>query len=50
VLKEKRSTRGVLRSEVLAQKERRAAEYLDLMRENILRSCQALIAKWGPSA
>jgi hypothetical protein len=36
--------------EALAQREQRAAKYLDLMREHILRSCQALIAKWGPAA
>jgi hypothetical protein len=36
--------------EALAQRDQRAAKYLDLMREHILRSCQALIAKWGPAA
>jgi len=36
--------------EALAERDRAAEEYLALERENILRSCQALIAKWGPAA
>jgi len=36
--------------EALAVKDHRKAEYLGRARDEILRSCQALSIKWGPSA
>jgi len=36
--------------EALAEKDRKKAEYLGRAREEVLRSCQALNAKWGASA
>ena len=36
--------------EALAEKDRKKTEYLGRAREEILRSCQALNAKWGASA
>jgi hypothetical protein len=36
--------------EALAEKDRKKAEHLGRAKEEILRSCQALTAKWGASA
>jgi hypothetical protein len=36
--------------EALVEKDKQTAEYLEQVRDRLLRACQSLVGRWGPSA